>query len=90
MPQGRSHETTELKLLFLNERYADLSGNRQVGTVNRGRLLVSALFGQCLTATSLSLVFGSKRKRSLGASLNANIVAAKVTSRRAATGNSKN
>jgi hypothetical protein len=36
MPQGHSHETTELKLLFLNEGYA-------AGAANRGRLFLGYL-----------------------------------------------
>jgi hypothetical protein len=31
MPQGHSHETTELKLLFLNEGYATCKVARQTG-----------------------------------------------------------
>ncbi|MFA6972822.1 MAG: hypothetical protein WC208_15680 [Gallionella sp.] len=56
IPQGHSHETTELKLLFLNEGYAVLargisagfpllcSDHGETGAANRGRLLFDYFF----------------------------------------------
>jgi hypothetical protein len=43
MPQGHSHETTELKLLFLNEGNAGCLESDSLARQTGGRLLVSAM-----------------------------------------------